>query len=111
VKPNSRTAEGRASTLSDRILTEAAEMYARLDKLEDEADGLLDFEACQRIGEAAMAVADLIAETPAQTLAGAVLKLRRMGTWQDSHGVHDLALLKDAVAVIEREIARQAVQA
>jgi len=111
VKSDSRTAEERASALSDRVLFEAAEMYARLDKLEDAADGMLDFEACQRLGVAAMALADLIAETPAQTLAGAVLKLRRMGTWQDSHGVHDLALLKDTVAVIEREIARQAAQA
>jgi hypothetical protein len=98
---------GKASTLSDRILFEAATMYARLDKLEDEADAALDFEACQRVGVAAVAMADLIAETPAQTLARAMLKLRRLGTWQDSHGIRDLDLLKDAVAVIEREIARK----
>jgi hypothetical protein len=49
-----------------------------------------------------------IADTPTETLAGALLKLRRLGAWDDgSSGRWDMELLEDIVAVMEREIARQ----
>jgi hypothetical protein len=58
-----------------------------------------------------LAVADLIAETPTQSLAAALLKIKRLSCWKDAHRVDDEALARDIVAVIEWEIAWQAVKA
>jgi hypothetical protein len=100
-----REAEGVASNLSHRIIVEAAACHAKLEKLFDEADEALDRETCERVEEACSALDELIEKTPAQSLATALLKLKRIpdGFVLD----HQSELFKDAMAVIEREMGRR----